>query len=391
VVRWRAVRVIYRKEMLDLLRDRRTLISMVAVPLLAMPLLYGGLIYLVTSSERKAREAAHTVAVREEAGTLPGLRDALGAVDLVPVDDPDPRQAVLDRRAEAGIEVAGAGERPAVRLYADLTRSASRAARDRAQLALGRLKDREVEERLRSRGVPAEWLEPFRVEPVNVATPKKMAGFFLGSFLGYLIVLLMLTGGMYPAIDMTAGEKERRTLEILLAAPAGRAEIVLGKVAATITAVLVTAALTVTSFGISFALGRGVPEFRQLSADVPVNAGALLLMLLTLLPVAVLSASVLLAVSLAARSYKEAQSYLTPLLFVVMFLAMVSVLPNVQMGPALALVPVLNASQLIKEILTGEAAPGVVALTFAANLAYAALAFGYAVWTFKRESVLFRV
>lgn len=382
--------VIYRKEILDLLRDRRALLSMVVVPLLAMPLLMGGLSYFMVQAERKARETAHAIAVRTGV-PLPGLAEALSAAGLRPQEARDPRAAVSEKRAEAGVEVAGSQARPTVKIYLDRTRTTSEVAASRVELALNGLKEERVHQGLQSMGVSSEVLTPFGVEKVNIATPKRMAGFFLGTLLGYLMVLLMLTGGTYPAIDMTAGEKERRTLEILLAAPASREEVVLGKMGATITAVFVTALLTVTSFGATFALGARVAEFRAVASQLPVDFESVLLILLTLLPLSVLFASILLAISLTARSYKEAQSYLTPLMFLVVMLAMVSTLPGVELRPRLAVVPVLNASQLIKEILMGAASPGTIAVTVLANLAYATGAFLYAVWMFKRESVLFRV
>ncbi|MBI4513888.1 MAG: ABC transporter permease [Gemmatimonadetes bacterium] len=382
--------VIYRKEILDLLRDRRTLISMVVLPLLVMPLLIGGLSYFMARTERKARETAHPIAVRREI-PLSGLLEALSDAGLVPEEAPEPRTAVSEKRAEAGVEVAGSEAQPRVKIYLDRTRTTSEVAANRVELALNRLKEQRVREGLHSMGVSSEVLTPFAVEKVNIATPKRMAGFFLGTLLGYLMVLLMLTGGTYPAIDMTAGEKERRTLEILLAAPASREEVVLGKMGATITAVFVTAILTVTSFGVTFALGARVAEFRAVTSQLPVDVPAVLLILVTLFPLSVLFASILLALSLTARSYKEAQSYLTPLMFLVIMLAMVSTLPGVELGPRLAVIPVLNASQLIKEILMGAASPVTIAVTFGANLAYATGAFLYAVWMFKRESVLFRI
>lgn len=386
----RAAWVIYRKELLDLLRDRRTLISMVVLPLLVMPLLIGGLSYFMARTERKARETAHPIAVRREIA-LSGLLEALSDAGLVPEEAPDPRTAVSEKRAEAGVEVAGSEAQPRVSIFLDRTRTTSEVAANRVELALNRLKEQRVREGLHSMGVSSEVLTPFAVEKVNVATPKRMAGFFLGTLLGYVMVLLMLTGGTYPAIDMTAGEKERRTLEILLAAPASREEVVLGKMGATITAVFVTAILTVTSFGVTFALGARVAEFRAVTSQLPVDVPVVLLILLTLFPLSVLFASILLAISLTARSYKEAQSYLTPLMFLVIMLAMVSTLPGVELGPRLAVIPVLNASQLIKEILMGAASPVTIAVTFGANLAYATGAFLYAVWMFKRESVLFRI
>jgi len=388
----RSIRIIYGKEMLDLLRDRRTLIAMIIVPLAVMPFLFLGIGYFFTRSEKQAEEQRFVIALREDA-SLAGLAISLEQAGFQMRASPDPRRAVESKETDVGVEVTEQDDHLTVKIYADRSRFEMKIVSSRIEQALDRLKDLHVKSELIRVGVPERVLTPFVVENVNVAPPKKMAGLMLGNMLGYFILILMLSGGMYPAIDMTAGEKERRTLEMLLTSPASREEIVLAKVLATLTATVLTAILTVGSFGVSFYIGPPGHEngqsFSQLG-EAPLEASTLLLMLISIVPMAILGAAVLIAVATLARSFKEAQSYITPLLIFAIFPAMVSFLPGIQLNVALALIPVINFSQLIKELLLGGWSWPVFAVTFLSNFVYAGVAFLVAVQTFKNERVLFR-
>jgi sodium transport system permease protein len=192
---------------------------------------------------------------------------------------------------------------------------------------------------------------------------------------------------------MTAGEKERRTLEVLLASPASRNEIVMGKLLAATTAIFVTALLTIASLVVSLRQGQFIkssPQLQELLSKVPLDAGTIALLFVALAPTAVMAGSVMIAVALFARSFKEAQSYLTPVVFLVAVPAVGGMMPGLELTPALAAIPIFNVSQLIKEILLGSFSSAAFAVTLLSNLLYAAIAFLFAVRMFRNEAVLFR-
>ncbi|SPF42741.1 ABC-type Na+ efflux pump, permease component (fragment) [Candidatus Sulfopaludibacter sp. SbA4] len=213
---------------------------------------------------------------------------------------------------------------------------------------------------------------------------------FLGGLIGYMVILLMFSGCMYPALDMTAGEKERRTLEILLASAASREEIVLGKILAASTAAFLTALLNILSLAYTFQSGMMGGEVREMLEGVRIDPRSILLVLAAVLPTAVTAAAVMITISSFAKSFKEGQSDLTPLIMLVVFPAVIGMLPGVETSPALALLPVFNVSQLIKAVFAGEYNAGAFAMSFASNFVYAAVAFVVAVRIFNREDVLFR-
>lgn len=382
---------VYQKELLEIFRDRRTMISMVVVPLAAIPLMFLVINKFMSSREQQAKGEAVTVGVLSEA-KVPTVLGALKAAGFQPVQKADLRSAVESKEVAAAVEeTTDPAGVPRIRIYFDRTRQASEIAGDKIRTAFDKLKTETVHARLRGSGVSEKILTPFTSERVNVASEKKMSGLVFGSALGYIVILLMFTGAMYPAIDMTAGEKERRTLEAVLASPAGRNEIVLGKIAATATAAFITALLTLASMAYSFRFSPQAESTQEALQMTPPDIGSLALVLVTIIPTAIVAASLMVAIALFAKSYKEGQSYLTPIVMLVAFPAVVGMLPGLELTPTLAIIPIFNVCQIIKEIFLGEFSRMAYAVAFASNLAYAAIAYGVASRIFKSESVLFRV
>jgi sodium transport system permease protein len=390
---FRIVRAVYAKEMLDLRRDRRALVSMIVVPLVAMPGIFAVMHYFTENLGKKAQQESARIGTSAKI-RQPAIREALKSAgfDLVPVTNP--RTAVESKSVAAAMdEDRGPANEDRIVIFVDRTREASSMAAKKITAALERLKLDQVKGSLRGLGVSERVLNPFSVTSSNVAPEKKMAGFILGGVLGYTVLLLMFTGGMYPAIDMTAGEKERHTLEPLLASPASREEIILGKILTTTTASFLTALLTIGSLLVSMqflGLGQGGPDMEHLVSRAAPDASTVFLVLLTLLPTALFAASVMTAVALFARGFKEAQSMLTPVVMAVVIPAVVSLLPGLELNVGLALIPVFNVSQLIKEIILGEYSRLSFLTAFLSNVVYALLAFWISVRIFKSESVLFR-
>lgn len=400
-MRFAILRAIYKKELLDVIRDRRALISMAVVPLVVFPLLIGGIARLIPQIQKRAEQEAGNLQVAVRIST-PAIRDGLEKAGLHLVEAGDVKAAVQKKAAGAGVEEF-AGTPPRLSIYVDASNDASNAAGTRIREILTELRDREIRDRLRGQGISVDVLSPFVVARVNVAGERKMAGALYGSMLGYILVLLMCTGGMYTVLDMTAGEKERKTLEALLASPARRSEIVMGKILVAITSILATAVLTLASMAYTLKNapipepGAGVnsadapgENLRQVLGTIPLDASNIGLIALIFIPLAIFAASLMFAISLKARSFKEGQTYLTPLVFIVIFPALLGGLPGVKITPALCLIPFFNASQMIHGILTGDASPTNFLVTMAANLVYSAIAFQLATRMFNDENVLFR-
>jgi sodium transport system permease protein len=399
----RNIGVVYRKELMDSLRDRRTLISMIVVPILIMPLLTVGMGVLAVHFAGKAKQQVPRVMVLG-GGDSPQITAQLAAlkdIEIVP-SRPDYADEISSKEIRAAVEIppsfdaaVQSGREVTVKIYdyeGDLT---SGFAADKIHKFFSDYRDAQVRQRLESRNLPDSLITPFDVTEQNVAPPEKVTGAIIGGFVPYIVILLCLTGATYPAIDLTAGEKERGTMETILSSPVSRLHLVLGKFFMVLTASLATAALAVTSMGVSFGIGkqllmRMAPGGDSNALPLAVNFKSVVAVFGMILPLAVLFSAALLAISLYAKTYKEAQSYILPLTIMVVLPALASVLPGVELNVHLALIPVLNTSLVSKEIITGTYHWKLIGLIFASSCVYAAVALGIAVKLFQREDVLFR-
>jgi sodium transport system permease protein len=247
---------------------------------------------------------------------------------------------------------------------------------------------------LTAKGVSTGLLQPFDLDENNVAPPEKVGGSGFGGMIPYFVIILAFTGAMYPAMDLTAGEKERGTMETILTSPVSRTDLVLGKFFMVVTASLATAILALCSMGISFMLAKNTID-RLLSKSDPsfhfsLDPRGVLAVFVMILPLSVLFSASMLAVSLFAKSYREAQTYISPMTFVVILPAIIALLPGVELNTRTALVPILSTTLVGKELMAGNHPWGFIALIFASSCVYASIAIGAAVTLFNRESVLFR-
>jgi len=266
---------------------------------------------------------------------------------------------------------------------------------DKLQKFFRDFRDRAIRERLQARHLPGELADPLRVEERNVAPPEKVGGVVLGGLVPYFVIILSLTGTMYPAMDLTVGEKERGTIETILCSPISRISLVLGKFLMVFTASLSTAALAIGSMALTLAAASkmvgGMPHISGMGLEFKISVSAVFWVFLMIVPLALLFSAALLAISLFARNFKEAQSYLSPLTIVVVAPAIVSVLPGVELNAGMSLIPILNTSLVSKEIVSGTYHWGYIALIFGSSCVYAAVALWVAIRLFQREEVLFRV
>jgi sodium transport system permease protein len=396
----RNIFIVYRKELTEALRDRRTLVSSIVIPLLAFPVLAFGLGYtfveLIGEANRLpsrimilgSEDSPEVVARLQNSKDIRVVPAVANYVDLI--SDKKIRAAVdIPAGFQASIRQGG---RPEVKIYMFSGDMKSTVAANRIEKVFIAYRDSEVSSQLAAQHLPDTLMKPLRIEQKNVVSPEKVAGETFGGLIPYLAILMCMTGAMYPAMDLTAGEKERATMETILSSPIKRTHLVLGKFLLVLTASLATAMLSVLSMGASFTAMSHFVSVENVAEGVPIipmHASTVLAIFVVAVPIAVLFSSTLITISLFAKSFKEAQSYLTPMTFVVLVPAIAAVLPGVELTPKLALIPILNASLLCKELVTGTYHWNYIALIFVSTSVYAAAALFLAVKMFQRESVLF--
>jgi sodium transport system permease protein len=384
--------VVLAKECRDNLRDRRTILASFSLALLGPVFFVALMSFVLTSTLGESRESFRLAVVGAE--HAPQLVDHLRRhnVDLETVQIDDPRQAVRDGREDLVLvidaeypERLAAGEIGAVSLIYDSSqmgtarRNFSRTRQMIAQYGrkLGVL-------RLQLRGVDPAVLTPIQVTEVDTASPAARAVTILG-VLPYLLVLVVFMGGFYLAIDATAGEREHGSLEPLLSQPISRAQLVLGKIAAASVFSAISTILFLVSLSASVPF---VPLHRvgmSLSID-PVTAAA---MFGVSLPLVFLGAALLTVVASFAKSYKEAQTYLTVVILVPTMPLIVTQMLDLQPSALLMLVPSLSQATLITSLIKGEpVALGHLAISVSATTLLAALAAWLAVALYRRERML---
>jgi len=221
----------------------------------------------------------------------------------------------------------------------------------------------------------------------------------LGFLLPFFLVVFVLSGGQVVAVDATAGEKEKGTLEALLAAPVPLVQVALGKTLATVAMALLSGVAGLLGLALGGAwsarFGGGVlterGETLALGGQVSLDGGSFLALFLTAFLLALFMGAVMVALGLYARSFKEAQSYMAPLqLLFLLPLLFLQFRGFLEIEAWHYLLPLFNVALLMDALLKGSATPLEVGLTWASTLVYALLALGLAVWVFGREDVVFR-
>ena len=409
---WRDIFTVYGKELRDMLRDRRTVISMIVIPTLVMPALMGAVAFVGFKVARDVASTPPTVMIigGEDSPAARGALSLPGRITIQPSAE-NWKQLIADKKLRAVVEIPPGfdaalqrGEKAAIKVYNYEGELRSDRAVSEVRRIFGSYSDKIVEARLAERGLPMTAIKPLDVRTENVAPPEKVGGNMIGGIIPYFFLLLAFTGAMYPAMDLTAGEKERGTMETLLCSPVSRVDLVLGKFLMILTASLATVACSLASMLLTFSVGGSLLAQRiggagtasaqrtaeKISSMTTLDPLGVVAVMGMVLPMIVLFAAVLFTISLFAKSFKEAQSYVSPLIIVIIMPAAIGTLPGVELNARLALVPILNVSLASKELVSGVWHWNYLALIFGSTCTYAAIALGLAVKMFNREDVIFR-
>ncbi|MCK6455645.1 MAG: ABC transporter permease subunit [Phycisphaerae bacterium] len=422
---WRRTWIIYRKELIESLRDRRTLIAMLLVPLLLYPVLMIIIIQALQVEKGRRERDVYKIALPNEAHerwlraileadteeeksrasqtrpagsirpditaqqfriivTHRALEDAVRGGDAaVAVQLDPPPGETLDANGE---------NRQAI-VYYDPAEYLSEVAFRAFARMLDRHRDRVVLDRLRRVGLTADTLSPLQIVERSVASPQKLGGALLGQILPFLLVVMTATGAIYPAIDLTAGERERGTLETLMVTPVPIAQIVAGKFLVVVTIAILSTLLNLASMGATIrfgGIGQAIAQSAPAAGQIEIPFRVLPIVLVVMVPFAVLFSAVMLAVCSFARTFKEAQNYMTPVIIAAMVPAMlVSYMPSIRLVGAWTVLPVANVVVLLRELFLEHYDVPAMLLAFTATTLYAATAVVIATRLYGQEAVLF--
>jgi sodium transport system permease protein len=388
------IRTVMQKEVRETLRDRRTLMTSLVLGPIFAPLFFILILKLALSRSVASQDELTPVTVANAAAApnlVQQLRESGLTVTLEDGAEADIRRWIADKDGLVVLRVPeNFGERfmsgrpAAIELYADGSNSQAerRAARVRDAIAgysglIGAL-------RLQARGISPSILQPVVVNVIDVSTPSARATLLLG-MLSYVILLITLLGGLHLAIDATAGERERGSLEALLTVPAARAQLIYGKILAA--AVMMVLALALVTASIVIALDFVPLETFGMSANFgPPVAWRVFL---TVLPFALVGAALLTVVASFTKSYKEAQSWLGIAMLVPTVPIAIAGVLSVQPSAALMLVPSLSQHLVIQGLMRGDPVPtGWMLLSVASTLALGVALAWLAGRLYRREAIL---
>ncbi len=388
---WKTSWIVFLKECLDNVRDRRTLASALLMGPLLGPVMFGA---MITISLDRAVEQTQTTLEIAVQGTqrAPNLFAWLEQQNITTSEvSGDPRELVRSGERELVLVVSeDYGERlreglPAtLTLVADSADQAASRSIGRVQSAIGAYRQSLVQRRLMVRGVSPLVLVPVNLQSDDVATPTGRSVAMLG-MVTYFLIFATLFGGMYLAIDTTAGERERKSLEPLLTLPVPRSGLVAGKLAATSVFSVVSLAVSLIAFSVA------VPLIPLDKVGMVANFGPQVVggVLLVMLPFALFGASLLTLVASFTRTYREAQTYVSLMMLVPTFPIVFAFIYGVRPTMLLTAVPSLGQHLLMTELIKGEALdPALLAISWAATLALAGV-FAWASYRlYQRETIV---
>lgn len=383
---------VFKKEVRENLRDRKAVFNSVLLGPLLFPLIFIGLMWFATSKEMERAEQTLEVPVvgAEHAPNLVGFLEQQGMVVLDAPEDPEEavrNQAVpiVIRIPEAFPDEWSSGRPAVIELIADPSRRESRTPMQRVRGLLNAYSAQIGAMRLQLRGVSPSAATPLLVKDVDLSTPQSR-GLLLMIFLPYMLMITAFTGGMHLAIDTTAGEKERKSLEPLLINPVPRWRIMSGKMLATVVFGFASLALTL----VSFRLAMPYMPTGALGIDLTLDARTVGGILLIIAPVAILAAALLTMLATFAKTFREAQSYmglviLIPMIPSILFMAN-PVKPESWMMP----IPMFSQNLLIGEFIRGETVPlEWIGMSLGGTLAIGLVLAAFAATLFNRPGVVF--
>ena len=390
---------IAKKEVIDISRDRRTIIMMVVVPLFLIPVLLGTVFKITKSVAEKASEKQLKVQIYGQE-YAPDLYQAFADMDKVIILDQIPTDSIQSYIQQEFLDVAihvdsdykvniAKNGQAKIRIQFKGTDSFG-ITKDRINGVLKKFENQIVSERMDRLNLKPEVVRAYNINYEDVASRQEKFGKIAGGWFPYVFIIFGFMGAMYPALDLGAGEKERGTLETILSSPASRLDIVLGKFLVVLLAAFLTAFLALGGMAVGIQQIPDIPPEVLIVINEVLNPKTIGLIMTLVLPVAAFFSAMLLGLSIYARSFKEAQSIVAPLNIVIIFPAVIGTLPGMELNAITSLIPVLNVSLASKDIIAGVINPLYMAEVYMSLFGFAGLAIFWCVKMFNWEKTIFR-
>lgn len=394
------IKALCKRELTDIFRDKKTLFVMIVLPIILYPLLIVGMALLSNAMVQNQQETVYKIAFvdvpceQELKKLLDEQADELKYKMELIKDVANPETALNEKELDAYLTYHAASENPYLIHYLGASNDSSTAETAVEDLLKNYAKVLQ-EEKLSGLGLDVESiLHPVRFEEKNHSSNEQTIGNAFGAILPMLIIVSIMMGAVYPAIDVTAGEKERGTLETLLTLPVTNFEMIMSKFLAVSVIACISAILNIVSMGgafgflLSFMIGSQASEMGfniKLSSFLP----AIFFTLIVMLVFALFVTAVCMCVCLFAKSFKEANNYVTPLMLIFMFASYVTMVPNAKLDSVTATIPIINVSLLIVDLFKMSYDYALFGIVLLANVVYSLLAILVLAKVYRSERILF--
>ena len=395
-MRSKIVRTIFKKEIIDIIRDKKTLFMGIVLPLILYPLLMIIMTQIMTISMNSIENDDINIAFEKypskELITLIKNYDSDGAINIV--KSKNYKKDLEKGNIDAYVDIKEKNKIENYKIYINSSKENSSTVNSKLEDIFNTYKEKKVKDKIEQLQLNVEeTLEPVVYSTIDLAKTEEVAGLLLGQILPLILIMGVLLGAIYPAIDSMAGEKERGTLETLFTLPISNLELVMGKYMAVSLCAIVTAILNVVSILMTliYILSTGNISGQLLSNNFNIFAlsGPLFITLICICLFAMVVSAVSMCVCSLAKSFKDAQNYITPVMFLVLIPSYASMIPNLNLDRTTSIIPVVNISLLIKSVLSNNANLSLIALVFISNFAFVILSVILLSKLFNSEEILF--
>lgn len=388
---------VFKKELRDTLRDRRTVMMMIVIPTLVFPMIMSIFMSVSESFQKKAAEKKVKIGlVSNQVGSLEAdllkVPESLGKKEFIPFTDTVSLiRAIRTDSIQVGIYIPNNAEQLksamqpiSVTVFHDGT---DLGMKERADAYVSYVQENWKKQRYAELKIDEAKITPFILEHSNVASSKEMIGKLAGGFLPYLFIAFGFMGCMFPAIDLFTGEKERATIETLLTTPVPRWKILFGKMGVVVLSGLLAATFNLLGIYLSIEVLNLVKDPVLLQAIKDILSPTFIIMLYALLiPLITFFAGIMIPIAVRAKSFKEAQSIISPLNLLIILPAMVGFFPGVELNEVTALIPVVNIVLATKELIAGTLEWHLVAMAFGVMVLLAVIAILLSYRKFENEN-----
>lgn len=388
---------VFKKELKDTLRDRRTVMMMIIIPTMIFPLIMT--LFMSISEKFEKDVASKTLKIGLVSSNASSFEDELfktppmlGKKEFIPFTDTVAlKKSIQQDSIQVGIVVNGNPDM----LRKSMTpvpitvfhNGTDLGMKERAEVYLNYVNEKWKQERLAKLNIKETQITPLKINYENTASSKEMIGKLAGGFLPYMFIAFGFMGCMFPAIDLFTGEKERQTIETLLTTPVPRWKILFGKMGVVVLSGFTAAVFNLVGIYLAIEVFHIVkdPEILKAIQDI-LSPSFLLMLFFLLLPLIVLFAGIMIPIAVRAKSFKEAQSIISPLNLVVILPAMIGFFPGVELNAVTALIPIVNVVLSTKELIAGTLEWYFVALSFGEMVVIAGLAVLLSYRKFENEN-----